>query len=182
LKNNAYKPFFRIDPASTPNANWDCFPITYVLEKPFIARESTRYGTVMKSLFVLVSLVCLVSATGVETPAANEALAKTLMSHKWIWAESVSGTKKLEELNFYKAGYAQNPEWFTARWECTGPRTFVLHNTNYGTHMAGKVAHLVFDEALVHFVGFDFDGKFFVEGFRREPVDPNREPPVTAVR
>ena len=136
----------------------------------------------MKGKSILVVLLGLVSALGVEKPAATEAAAQALMSHNWIWAESVNGTKKLEDLNFYKGGYAHNPEWFTARWECTGPRTFVLHNTNYGTRMAGTVAHLVFDEKLVHFVGFDFDGKYFVEGFRREAVDPNREPPITAVR
>ena len=136
----------------------------------------------MRTPSILVCFLCLASALGVAKPVGADALAQTLMSYNWIWAESVSGTKKLENLHFYKAGFAQNPEFFTARWECTGPRTFILHNTNHGTHMAGKVAYLVFDEALVHFVGIDFDGKSFVEGFRREGVDPNRDPALPTVR
>jgi len=108
-----------------------------------------------------------------DEPKADP-LRLALTSSNWSWENTDGGTKSYEEIQFYQDGVARNPRFFTARWEITGPRTVVLENTNFGTRNNGKKAYLVFDAAFVHFVGFDFNGRTIVEGFRREALDPNR--------
>ena len=50
-------------------------------------------------------------------------------------------------------------------------------DTKRGARHFGHKAYLVFDVTFTHFVGFDFNGKTTIEGFRREALDPKRKPP-----
>ena len=133
----------------------------------------------MKPIPVLLALLFLTSAFGLESAEKSLPLARALTSSNWSWENSDGGKKSVEEIQFYRGGFAQNPKFFTARWETNGPRTVTLLNTNYGTDKAGTVAYLVFDAEFTHFVGIDFNGKTVVEGFRREGLDPERPAPAT---
>jgi hypothetical protein len=134
----------------------------------------------MKTTAILFSLFCLSSVFAEDTPAKqadNEALAQAIVSSNWSWENSAGGTKSLEEIQFYQGGFAENSRSWTARWEIAGPRILVIENTKRGARHFGQKAYLVFDATFTHFVGFDFNGKTTVEGFRRESVDPKRQPP-----
>ena len=111
-----------------------------------------------------------------------EQFVRAITSSNWSWENSAGGRKSYEDIQFYQGGIADNPKYFTARWEVTGPRTVTLHNTNRGTPQFGTKALIVFDAAFTHYIGFDFNGKTTVEGFRREALDPNRPIPEQARR
>ncbi len=129
----------------------------------------------MKRISILLSLILLAPALANEaTEAKTDSLSVALTSSNWSWENTDGGTKSYEDIQFYQGGIAQNPKFFSARWEITGPCTVVLQNTNVGTPSNGRKAYLVFDAAFTHFIGFDFNGKTIVEGFRREALDPNR--------
>lgn len=124
----------------------------------------------------LLSLLFLTPAFGIEVDKTLP-LSRAIVAANWSWENTDGGKKSVEEIQFYRGGFAQNPKFFTARWELTGPRTLSLHNTNLGTDKAGTIAYLVFDVEFTHFVGIDFNGKTVVEGFRREALDPERAAP-----
>jgi hypothetical protein len=132
----------------------------------------------MKVAAILLTSLFLPFSTYSESQDGKDAaLAKALTASNWSWENTDGGPRSVEDIQFYNGGFAQNPRFFTARWEITGPRTVVLRNTNQGTQQNGKLVYLVFDAAFTHFVGFDFNGKTTVEGFRREALDPNRPSP-----
>lgn len=133
----------------------------------------------MKLIPVLLTCLFLTPAFGLESAKKALPLILALTSSNWSWENSDGGKKGVEEIQFYRGGFAQNPKFFTARWDTTGPRTVALQNTNRGTDKAGTVAYLVFDAEFTHFVGIDFNGKTVVEGFRREALDPERPAPET---
>ena len=130
----------------------------------------------MKLLAILLSLAFVTPAFCVESNDKTDPLVLAVTSSNWSWENSDGGKRSVEDIQFYRGGFAQNPKFFTARWEVIGARTLVLNNTNYGTAKAGTKTFIVFDAGFTHFVGFDFNGKTIVEGFRRESVDPNRLP------
>jgi hypothetical protein len=134
----------------------------------------------MKLLPILFAILLLTPACALQSADEAIPLVRALTSSNWSWENSDGGRKSIEEIQFYRGGFAHNPKWFTARWETNGPRTIALHNTNYGTNKAGTVAYLVFDAQFTHFAGFDFNGKTTVEGFRREALDPERPAPADA--
>lgn len=132
----------------------------------------------MKIAAIPFATVFLTASVCGEPPDRKvDTLAQALASSNWSWENTDGGKRSVEDIQFYQGGFADNPRFFTAHWEITGARTVVLRNTNRGTPQNGKLAYLVFDAALTHFVGFDFNGRTTVEGFRREALDPNRRPP-----
>jgi hypothetical protein len=99
----------------------------------------------------------------------TDALALALMSNNWSWENVDAGKRSVEEIQFYQGGIAENPRFFSCKWEITSPRTVMLQNT--------RTAYLVFDADFTHYIGFDFNGKTLVEGYRREWLDPKRPAP-----
>jgi hypothetical protein len=130
----------------------------------------------MKLSLLLSSLFVASALFGEPGAEKADSLTQALTAFNWSWENYASGVKRFEDIQFYKGGLAENPQFFTARWEITGSRTVTLHNTNRGTPSNGKRAYLVFDASLTRYVGIDFNGKTNVEGFRRESVDPDRAP------
>jgi hypothetical protein len=143
----------------------------------------------MKTIAILLSLFYIPSAFS-EDAAGNkpesDALAQAIISSNWSWEQVAGGPKTYEEIQFYQGGFAQNStikadlprtQGWTARWDVAGPRILVIENTKRGARHFGHKAYLVFDATFTHFVGFDFNGRTTVEGFRREAVDPKRQPP-----
>lgn len=143
----------------------------------------------MKTIAILLSLFYIASAFAEEAAAdkpESDALARAIIASNWSWEQVAGGSKIYEEIQFYQGGFTQNfmgkgdgpkTQGWTARWDVAGPRTLVIENTKRGAHHFGHKAYLVFDAAFTHFVGFDYNGKTTVEGFRREAVDPKRQPP-----
>lgn len=133
----------------------------------------------MKTPAFLLAALFLTPSLYAESPNATaDSLSLALTSSSWSWENTDSGKRSVEDIQFYRGGFAENPKFFTAQWEVTSPQTVILRNTNRRTPQDGKVAYLVFDAAFTHFVGFDFNGKTTVEGFRREALDPNRTAPT----
>jgi hypothetical protein len=104
-----------------------------------------------------------------EDPEVAEANDKELFRHaltsfQWTWVNKVSspGEKSTEDLQFHGDGHAENPEYWTARWEITGPRTVVL------TLEDGRQAYLVFNARYTRYTGFDYNGLTTVKGAARE--------------
>ena len=143
----------------------------------------------MKTIAILLSLFYVASAFSEEDPGIkpeNDALAQAIISSNWSWEQVAGGPKSYEEIQFYQDGSAQNfsinkdlpkAQGWTAHWEVAAPRMLVIENTKPGANHFGHKAYLVFDAAFTHFVGFDYNGKTTVEGFRREAVDPKRQHP-----
>ena len=134
----------------------------------------------MKTFALLLGLFCSTFAHGEEAAPnrlGNDPLAQAITSSNWSWENAAGGTRSSEEIQFYRGGFTLNSRSWTARWEVTGPRTLVIENTKAGARHFGHKAYVVFDADFTHFVGFDFNGKTTVEGFRREAVDPKRQPP-----
>ena len=94
----------------------------------------------------------------------KELFQHALTSFQWTWVNKVSrpGEKSTEELQFHPDGHAENPEYWTARWEVTGPRTVVL------TLEDGRQAYLVFNARHTRYTGFDYNGLTTVKGAARE--------------
>lgn len=110
----------------------------------------------------------------------NEMLATAITSSNWSWEETTTGTKRFQEIRFYLGGLTGNSQFpWRAHWEILGPRILVLENITPNARYFGQKSYLVFDAKLDHFIGFDFNGRTIVEGFRREAVDPKRQPPAT---
>ncbi len=134
----------------------------------------------MKSLAIVISLIWIPFARCEEAPpsqAGAESLAQAITSSNWSWENSAGGTRSSEEIQFYLGGFTLNSRFWTAHWDVAGPRILVIEKTKTGARHFGHKAYLVFDADFTHFVGFDFNGKTTVEGFRREAVDPKRQPP-----
>ena len=134
----------------------------------------------MKAIVILLNLFWIPFAFS-EDAAGNkpegDSLAQAIISSNWTWENVAGGTKSSEEVQFYRGGFTENPKFWTGRWDVAGPRILVIENTKRGARHFGHKAYLVFDASFTHFVGFDFNGKTTVEGFRREAVDPKRQPP-----
>jgi hypothetical protein len=133
----------------------------------------------MKTLAILLSLFCVPFAYSLDVSGGKpdaDALAKAIISSNWSWESSANGTKNSQEIQFYQDGFTENSTAWTARWSVAGPQTLVIENTKPGARYFGRKAYLVFNASLSHFIGFDFNGKTTVEGFRRESVDPTRKP------
>lgn len=145
----------------------------------------------MKTIAILLGLLGLSSAFSEDAPGnkpESDALAQAIISSNWSWEQAAGGPKVYEEIQFYQGGFAQNSitkeglpgaQGWTARWDVAGPRMLVIENTKRGARHFGHKAYLVFDASFTHFVGFDLNGRTTVEGFRREAVDPKRQPPET---
>lgn len=134
----------------------------------------------MKTIALLLGLFWITIALceeAVPNRAGNDALVQAIVSSNWSWENSAGETRSSEEIQFYHGGFTLNSRSWTAKWEVAGPRTLVIENTKAGARHFGHKAYLVFDADFTHFVGFDFNGKTTVEGFRREAVDPQRQPP-----
>jgi len=143
----------------------------------------------MKTIAILLNLFYIASAFS-EDAAGNkpesDALVQAIIASNWSWEQVAGGPKAYEEIQFYQGGFTQNStikgdlprtQGWTARWDVAGPRILVIENTKRGARHFGHKAYLVFDATFTHFVGFDFNGKTTLEGFRREAVDPKRQPP-----
>ena len=134
----------------------------------------------MKTIAILLSLFCIPSIFSEDAQGSkheSNALAQAITSSNWTWENVAGGTKSSEEVQFYRGGFTENPKFWTGRWDVAGPRILVIENTKRGARQFGNKAYLVFDASFTHFVGFDFNGKTTVEGFRREALDPKRQPP-----
>lgn len=93
----------------------------------------------------------------------RELFQRALTSRQWTWINRVSsgGEESSEDIQFHRDGQAENPEYWTARWEITGPRTVVL------TLEDGRQAYLVFNAEHTRYTGFDYNGLTTVRGAAR---------------
>jgi|GEM_PF-3728871 len=132
--------------------------------------------TIILLIFLFVSFTFGEEERGGEGVATN-ALAQAITSSNWSWEHAAGGTRKVEQVQFYHGGFTENPKNWTARWKVVGPRILEVENTRRGSRQFGNKALLVFDAAYTQFIGFDFNGRTTVNGFRREALDPAREPP-----
>jgi hypothetical protein len=153
-----------------------------VAEPGVVKRLATShpYYNQMKTIAILLGLFYLPSAFSQDAAGSkpeSDALAQAIVSSNWSWEQVAGGPKAYEEVQFYQGGLAENSKFWTGRWEVAGPRMLVVENTKRGARHFGHKAYLVFDTTFTHFVGFDFNGKTTVEGFRREAVDSKRQPP-----
>jgi hypothetical protein len=158
--------------------SWSAAECPYSSAEHFTSFKSCNPDIVMKIATILLTGLLLTQSVHSESVGGkDDALAVAITASNWSWENTDGGKRSVEDIQFYKGGFAQNPRFFTARWEITASRTVILRNTTRGNPQNGKLAYLVFDAALTHFVGFDFNGKTTVEGFRREALDPNRPAP-----
>jgi hypothetical protein len=76
----------------------------------------------MQTMPILLSVLLLTPALGNESPDVKvDSLVQALTSFNWSWENTDGGKKSFEEIQFYQDGIADNPRFFTARWEATGP-------------------------------------------------------------
>jgi hypothetical protein len=140
----------------------------------------------MKTLaFLLLLLLGLprvqgaVSAADDNPPESKDALAAAVTASNWSWEDTTTGMKRYAEIQFYEDGSTRNSKFsWVGHWEASGPRVLVLENVSRGARWFGQKCYLVFDAGFTHFIGFDFNGRTLVEGFRREAVDPKRQAPA----
>jgi hypothetical protein len=106
------------------------------------------------------------SRDGADPAGANdkERFQRALTSWQWTWVNKVSspGEESTADLQFHPGGQAECPDYWTARWEITGPRTVVL------TLEDGRQASLVFNAKYTRYTGFDYNGLTTVKGVARE--------------
>jgi len=140
----------------------------------------------MKTIAILLNLLCISFAFAEVNPGPDpegDALAQAIISSNWSWEQVAGGPKVYETIQFHQSGLTQNfpakrgDQGWTGHWEVVGSRILVVENTKQGANHFGHKAYLVFDATFTHFIGFDFNGKTTVEGFRREALDPKRQPP-----